>query len=131
MGSWNFPPSLLACLHHLWLSLLRVESFPSLVNHVGMNCICVARSHLQVGKRELGRIGEARHSLIPMGAGQNDGVPLMMYLGRRVAQIGDRSIQHPGSASVRIRGVAAVAHELAVKEFALMNCFQARSLLRR
>src|ERR1700730_14653875 len=96
-----------------------------------MNCIRVVRRHLQIGERELGRIGEARHSLIPMSTGQNDGVPLMMHLGRRGAQIGNRSIQHPGAASVGVRGVAAVAYELAVKEFALMNCFLARSLLRR
>src|SRR5258708_20087554 len=105
--------------------MLGIESFPSLVDHVSMNCICIVRGHPQMGKRKLRRIGEAGHSLIPMGAGQNDGVPLMMNLGRSIAQIGDRAIQHPGSASVGVRGVATVAHALASQEFALMNSFHA------
>src|SRR5258708_9921072 len=111
--------------------MLGIESFPSLVDHVSMNCSRLVRGQPQMGKGKLRRIGEAGHSRVPMGAGQNDGVPLMMNLGRSIAQIGDRSIQHPGTAAVGIRGVAAIAHELAVKEFSLMNCFLARSLLRR
>src|ERR1700731_5132891 len=95
----------------LRLLLFSVVGLPGLVDYVGVDSVGLFAGHLRVGEGELGRIGEAGHSFVPVGAGEDDGVPLFVHFGRGVAEIGDGAVEHPGAAAVDVGGVAAVANE--------------------
>src|SRR5437660_8633013 len=84
-----------------------------------------------MGEGELRRVRETGHSLVPVRAAENDGVPVLMNFGRGVAQIGDGAVEYPGAASVGVGRMAAVTHEFAVEHFAMGDGFIASSLLRR
>src|SRR5258708_9275827 len=94
---------------HLRHTLLLVVSLPSLVNDVGMNCIRIFHRHLQIGEGEFWRIGEAGHSLVPVGAGQDDAVPIAMDVRRHIPQVGNPALDHPGAAPVAIGRVTTIA----------------------
>src|SRR5712692_4022559 len=113
------------------LLVVSVVSLPGLVDDVGVNCICILHCHPHVGERELRRIGEARHSLIPMGPSQDDGIPFAMHFWWSIAQIRYRAIEHPSTASVHPGGMTTIAYECLVKDLALANGFLPGSLLRR
>lgn len=98
---------------------------------VGVNCIRIFHRHLQIGESEFWGIGEAGHSLVPVRAGQDDAVPITIDFRRRIAQIGNRAVEHPGTAAIGIRRVTTITNEFAVKQRALVNGFRAGSLLRR
>ena len=111
--------------------LLFVVSLPSLVNDVGMNRIRILFCHLQIRESKFWRIGKAGHSLVPVRAGQDDAVPVAMDIRRRVAQIGNRAVEHPGAAAISVRRVTTITNEFSVKQRTLVNCFRAGGLLRR
>src|SRR2546421_4483004 len=84
-----------------------------------------------MGEGELRRVRETGHSLVPVRACENDGVPVLMNFERSVAQIGDGAVEYPSAASVGVGRMAAVTHEFAVEHFAMGDGFFAGSLLRR
>src|SRR5260370_1764726 len=101
-------------LFGLRLLLFAVVGLPGLVDYVGVDSVGLFGSHLGVGEGELWRIGEAGHSFVPVGAGEDDGVPLFVHFGRGVAEIGDGAVQPPGAAAVDVGGAAAGADEHSV-----------------
>src|SRR6266849_3287653 len=105
------------------LALLASVRLPGLRDNIGMNRIRVLHGHLGMRKRELWRIGKARHPFVPMRAAQNDCIPVAMHVRRHVAKVWNCSIERPRAAAVSIRRVAAVAHKFLVQHFALVNCF--------
>src|SRR6266568_7319908 len=103
------------------LFLLAFVRLPGPVNDVSMNRIGVLHGHLGMWEGELRWIGETRHAFIPMAAAQNDLIPILVHLGRHIAEIGNRAIEHPRAAPVESGRVAAIADERSIKLFALAN----------
>src|SRR6266852_8619250 len=100
------------------LALLASVRLPVLRDYIRMNRVRILHGHFGMRKRELWRIGKARHSFVPVRAAQNDCVPIAMPVRRHIAKVRNRTVEHPRAAAVGIRRVAAVAHKFLVQHFA-------------
>src|ERR1700730_1125488 len=89
LAAWWFFPSVRRLL------LLGFVSLPGSVNNISMNRIRVRNGHLVVRKGELRRIGKARHAFVPVAAAQDNLIPIFVRIGRHVAKVGNRSLEHP------------------------------------
>src|SRR5260370_4679244 len=96
-----------------------------------MNSVRVSYRHAGFGESELRRIGKAGHALRPVAATQYDAVPIFVYLGRGVAQIGDCAVFDPGTAAIDEGRVAPLAVKRDVEFFAFANDFLAHFLFGR
>src|SRR5258707_5299246 len=96
-----------------------------------MNSIRVSYRHTGFGESELRRIGKPWHAIRPVAATQDNAIPIFVYLGRGVAQIGDCAVFDPGTAAVDERRVAPLAVKRDVELFAFANDFLAHFLFGR
>src|SRR5579872_4830058 len=100
---------------------LSVIRLPGLRNYVGVNRLGFFSGHFHVRKSKLRRISKSGHALVPMSAGEDDGLPLLMNFRRSVTQIGNCAIKDPGTAAVGARRVTAIANPGPVELRALLD----------
>src|SRR6266550_4296110 len=111
--------------------MFALVGFPGLLDDVSVNGVGLLDRQVGVGKGEFWRIGEAGHALRPMRAAHHDLIPVFMDFRRRVAQIRNGAVFHPGPAAVDARRVTALTIKRDVEFFAIANRLQAGFLSRR
>src|SRR3989442_15768279 len=101
--------------------LFAFVGFPSLIDHVRVDGVCVRERQMGIRECKFWRIGEAGHALIPMGATHDDLIPVFMDLRGSIAKIGDGTVLHPRATAVDAWAMTAFTVKRDAKFSALAN----------